>query len=131
MKAKIKRIDNAEDGVFGVLLLDDQVCCVTLERPWLDNSINISCVPPGVYQCRRVHSPNYGDTFEISDVPGRTHILFHIGNTIKDSKGCVLLGSKYGELKDERAILSSGTAVKKFMEKLKGVISFDLEIIEV
>ncbi len=43
----------------------------------------------------RMHK-KYGYTFvpEIEDVPGRTNILIHIGNTHADTKGCPLPGTE-------------------------------------
>jgi hypothetical protein len=129
MRGKLLRIDKAVDGVFGVLTLNNKVICVTLERPWQDNKPNLSCIPPDVYQCKRVDSPKYKDTFEVLNVPGRTHILFHSGNRIKDSKGCILLGSEYGELQDERAVLESSKSFIRFMTMLEGIEFFPLQII--
>ena len=74
-----------EDGLVSVRLF-------TLENPWLDNAPNISCIPVGSYVCKRVISPKYGETFEITGVDGRTHILFHEGNYPSNTMGCVLLG---------------------------------------
>lgn len=129
MRGKIIRLDKSEDGVFGVLTLDNQAVCLTLERSWLGNQQNISCVPPDIYLCKRIDSPKFGDTFQFMNVPGRTNILFHIGNTPDDSLGCVLLGSEYGELESKRGILGSSKAFKKFMTITEGVDAFPLQII--
>jgi hypothetical protein len=129
MKAKLIRLEKSEEGIFGVLRIENQPFCLTLERPWKNNIPNISCVPSDIYLCRRVQSPNFGETFEIEGVPGRSKILFHAGNRIKDSKGCVLLGSEYGELEGEKAVLSSRKAFEKFMKRLFGVDVFALQIV--
>ena len=131
MRAKIIRIDKSLKGVFGVLTLNDETVCVTLERPWADNKPNISCVPEDIYLCERVDSPRYGDTFKVMDVPGRTNILFHKGNVVDDSLGCVLLGSEYGALKDQRAVLNSSKAFFTFMKRLEGLNHFPLQIINI
>ena len=102
-KVEIVRLEKGFDGTFGVLRLDGKVFCVTLELPDLDNEANISCIPAGAYTCRRVDSPAFGRTFEISDVPGRSHILFHAGNVADDTQGCVLLGRYFGLLEIGRA----------------------------
>ena len=129
MRAKIIRIDKSEDGVFGVLTLNGHTVCLTLERPWLDNKPDISCIPPDIYLCKRVDSPAHGDTFKILNVPARSDILFHVGNKVDESSGCILLGSEYGELEDQRAVLSSGKAFSKFMTLMEGVDAFPLQII--
>nr|WP_321513145.1 DUF5675 family protein [uncultured Pseudodesulfovibrio sp.] len=100
----------------------------TLENPWLDNARNISCIPAGEYVCRRVISPKYGETFEITFVPGRTHILFHWGNYPDNTEGCVLLGSSRAV--DVPAVWSSKAAHAEFMETTRDVEEFTLSIYE-
>lgn len=79
----LKRI--TADGTFGVLLDGAVPFALTLEREWLDNRLEVSCIPDGGYSCRRVNSPRFGGTFEVTGVPGWTYILFHSGNTEDDS----------------------------------------------
>jgi len=132
---KIVRLEEADDGTFGTLLIDTHVFCVTLEPPDLDNQQNISNIPPGKYVCRRVDSPKFGITFEITGVPGRTHVLFHAGNVVLNTEGCVLLARKWGVLRvhsvEYRAVLNSGNTFKEFMQKMDGIDECMLEIIEV
>ena len=92
----LKRITSTAYGTFGVLIHGEEQFAVTLECPWKDNQVNTSCIPAGVYFCVRVQSPRFGDTFEITDVKGRTHILFHAGNIASNTRGCILIGEKFG-----------------------------------
>ena len=46
----IKRIAEIEDGTFGVILDGDTPFAVTLERNWLDNQANVSCIPAGIQE---------------------------------------------------------------------------------
>lgn len=129
MQATIYRVESADDGTFGALVIDDQAVCVTLERPWHDNEPFISCIPDGFYKCKRVDSPSYGDTFEVIDVDGRTDILFHEGNWKSNSKGCILLGTSYREFSDgTRGVASSSDARRLFMQKMAMVSEFELTI---
>ena len=93
-----------------------------------DNKKEISCIPIGNYKCKRVNSPRFGNTFEITNVANRTNILFHKGNTHIDTLGCVLLGSDIGYLKTNRAVLASKNAFNLFLEALEGLNEFDLSI---
>lgn len=128
---KIVRLEEAIDGTFGALLIDNHVFCVTLEPPDFDNQQNISNIPPDKYICKRNISPKYGETFEITNVPNRSHVLFHAGNIVEHTKGCVLLARKWGILGYNRAILNSGNTFKDFMVKMYGADECELEIIEV
>ena len=124
----LTRIAFNEDGTFGVLVDEDVPFCLTLERPWLNNKKNVSCIPDGFYMCRRTNSPKFGNTFEVMDVRNRTHILFHKGNLDDDSHGCILLGEEYGFLSNQPAILSSGRAFREFLGRLEGENEFLLTI---
>ena len=95
----IKRIATSDAGTFGVVLDDNVPFCVSCELPFKDNQKNISSIPSGYFEAMRVDSPRFGNTFEVKggSLGDRTHILFHKGNSIKDSRGCILLAEGYGQ----------------------------------
>lgn len=131
-KLTIIRVSSLDEGTFGVMLLDGKPFAVTGERPWVDNEKSVSCIPPGMYLCKRYKSAKYPDTFEIMNVPNRTYVLFHKGNfPLKDSEGCILVAEKFEEVNGKVAILESGHGFKEFIEKLKDVCTFTLQIVEV
>ena len=130
MTADLIRIEKTASETRGILLLDGSFLCCTLENPDRNNQRNVSCIPCGNYVVKRVKSPRYGETFEITNVPDRSHILFHAGNTHKDTEGCILLGQTFSELGDNKAVLNSRNTVKRFMEKLAGTKIFSLYIKE-
>ena len=127
-KLTLIRIAYISDGTFGVLFDEDIPFCLTLEREWNDNKRGESCIPTGLYVCRRVQSPKFGDTFEVCDVPGRSYILFHIGNIEDDSHGCILVGEMYEKLKGKIAVLASGKGYKEFKQRTHFLVEFELEI---
>lgn len=125
----LKRLSNTmEHGVFGVLLDGDIPFAVTLELPWKDNKEKESCIPIGTYLCERVLSPNFGNTFEVTGVDNRTHILFHKGNLDDDTLGCILVGEMFGSLCDESGILKSGQGFGEFLQRLECQKKFSLHI---
>jgi hypothetical protein len=129
----IRLEDSPVYGTFGTLKINKETFCVTLEPPDLLNRVSVSSIPAKQYVCRRIISPRYGLTFQVLDVPGRTAILFHGGNTIMDTQGCILLGQYYGKLHvptERRAVLNSGRTFGQFMERLAGVDEAHLTIRE-
>ena len=127
-------------GTFGFMLDENNVgILVTLELPWLNNQHNVSCIAPGTYTCKRIDSPDQrketpdnGDRFVITGVTDREDAELHVGNTMKDSKGCVLLAMYFGKMYDGTpAILSSREGFQKFMTLLSGLDEFTLKIMEV
>lgn len=128
---RLIRVEESNQGTFGNLLICSQVFCVTLECPDKLNECNISSIPAQQYQCLRIHSPQFGETFEIVDVPGRSHILFHAGNIVSSTSGCIILAQYFGKLYGNRAVLNSGKTFKKFMEIMKDTDIFNLTIKEI
>ena len=126
----LKRIEHTDKCTRGVLLIDGEIFCVTLENPWKDNIPNISCIPTGLYQVERRLSPKWGDSFTVQDVNDRTHIVIHRGNVEANTKGCILLGRSFGYLGGEPAVLTSKPTVKEFMEWMGGIDSFSLKIVQ-
>lgn len=124
----LKRVSHTQTETFGVLLWSDVPFAVTLEDPWRENQPFVSCIPKGNYVCKRKISPKFGETFEITSVPGRSHVLFHAGNTHKDTEGCVLLGKEFGPVNGLNGILEPKPAFDLFMAKLKGINQFNLII---
>ena len=86
----------SEVSTIGNLYLDGEWLCDTLENPWLNNQRNISCIPEGQYKVR-LRTARESATKDylhllVQDVPDRSLVLFHTGNTAKDTRGCILVG---------------------------------------
>jgi len=126
----IRLEEDFKDGTFGVLKINKEVFCVTLEPPDIENARNISSIPAQQYVCRRVDSPRYGDTFEICDVPFRTNVLVHPGNQVIHTQGCVLLAQHFGKLRGDRAVLNSGNTFRAFLSRMTMHNTFHLTIKE-
>ena len=114
---------------FGVLMLEDLPQILTLELPFKDNKRNESCIPEGRYICDRFNSAKVsGQTFLITEVPGRSGILFHHGNTAKDTEGCIIVGSEFGFIDGQYGVVGSKKAFLRFMDLFNGINSFALLI---
>ena len=62
----------------------------TIERPWLDNKRNVSCIPEGTYEVLRDKHGRH-TWFKVLDVEGRSAIEIHEGYKVSHSAGCLLL----------------------------------------
>lgn len=128
-KLLLLRVAYTEIGTFGVLIYNNIPFAVTLERAWSGNKVGTSCIPEGNYKCSRTLSPKFGDTFEVKEVPGRTHILFHKGNLEEDSHGCILVGEQFEFWSDGRpSILASKHGFEEFLNIFRHDNDFELEI---
>ena len=131
MQVRIVRIaSNYRHGTFGSLVFDGQPICNTLEPYQRDNEVSISNIPCGQYICKRVQSPTYGNTFEVTNIQGRSSVLFHWGNIDDNTRGCILLGEQFGLLNNNWAVLSSKVAFNEFINRLEGYDEFTLTIVE-
>lgn len=127
-KITLNRVSFNEKCTQGVLVDEKGIAiCLTLENPWIDNKVRVSCIPTGLYNCEKVVSPKFGNVYEVSPVEGRSHILIHSGNIERHTKGCILLGSSFGYLRGEPAVLSSRLTLNNF-HKIMNNESFYLSI---
>lgn len=101
-------------------LVDDagEHICYTLELAWNNNDPETSCIPTGIYTCIPHDSPKFPDTWEVSEVPGRSAILIHNGNTQGNTHGCILVGTAEGTLGGKPAVLHSVEALRLLQEEL-------------
>ena len=85
-----------EESTVGELFLNGERMCDTLENPYINNERSISCIPEGEYKVRlrlaRESATRDYLHLLVQDVPNRDWILFHRGNSAKDTSGCVLVG---------------------------------------
>lgn len=122
------RLPEKNEATPGVLLIEGTPKFVTLEDAWLDNAKNISCIPAGLYEIARHNSPKFGEIFEVQNVPERGAILLHVGNTIDNTTGCILLGMQFGSIRGRPCVWRSKEAFELFMECMRGIERATLRI---
>lgn len=128
MRVDLLRVGQSNRGTFGVLRHGQVPFALTLERPWEDNKQHVSCIPAGRYRCRAVRSPRFGHTYEVCDVLNRTHVLFHQGNYIENTQGCILVGEEFSGTWDRPFIASSQRGFLELMKLLGQSAEFELVI---
>lgn len=87
--------------------------CMTLEHPWRDNTRLVSCIPEGNYRWRKFSSDRHGMCFQIRNVPGRDSIQIHVGNSLSDTQGCILVGLARSGGDVRPALINSHRAMEK------------------
>lgn len=117
------------DCVMGRLIVDGKAF-ETLERPWVNNTRNKSCIPSDTYPCYfmpRSASGKYRNVYHVKGVLGRSGILVHNGNIVRHTKGCLLVGKRRGWLSKRRAVLNSKSAMRELVKTI-GKEPFNLMI---
>ena len=128
MELNIKRIARRETYTIGRLYIDGKYFCDTLEdkdrglRQDMPVSViratkrkGITAIPTGRYRVTlAVQSPKFskraiyqfcnGYLPRLINVPGYDGVLIHIGNTARDTEGCLLVGrnTQVGKVLDSR-----------------------------
>ena len=94
--------------------------CETLELPWRDNKVGVSCVPTGAYNFKRYSSAKFTNVYALPGVPDRSYILVHSGNYYTDIEGCILVGEGYKDINadDEVDVVNSKDTLAKLKEAL-------------
>lgn len=135
MNITLTRNQNTPEGIFGNFTDENgNQVCVTLEHAYDDGSGNWSAkIPAGTYTCQRgqhqlTGMANSFETFEVTNVPGHTNILIHMGNFDKDSEGCILVGRAIAGSGSSEMITSSVLTFNAFMQLQAGLDTFTLTV---
>lgn len=129
MNVTLNRVMSNEKGTFGVLMNDSMPLCVTLEDPWSNNERGISCIPEGEYRVSPFSGVKYKNVWIVNNVPNRSYILFHPGNSIEDTRGCILVGRSFNAhtIRDSRNAFDYLKSVLPDQFTLKIVNSYKVE----
>jgi len=126
MKFFLNRLVETEKETLGVLTiykgLKKVFECKTLEKPFINNVRNISCVPTGKYELKKRWSKKHGEHLILLGVNGRSLILIHTGNFFFDTQGCILVGKEYKDINgdSELDVSSSRQTFTNLMALMKG-----------
>lgn len=105
MKINLVRCAFRPTGTFGRLFIDGVFECYTLEPIHRTDNLKPRCIPLGTYKVvTNIISPKYrfrypynkfnGCVPRLLHVSGFDGILIHVGNFLKDTLGCILVGER-------------------------------------
>lgn len=119
MELALDRYDLTGKRTIGRLSIDRIGFCYTLEdvvRPPGQLVPGETAIPAGRYELTWWDSPHFKQRLPmLKDVPGRSYILIHAGNTEVDTAGCILVGMD--RAKD--SILASRYALQALLARLQ------------
>ncbi|MFY7936631.1 MAG: DUF5675 family protein [Flavobacterium sp.] len=128
MKIILRRVStNLQSGTFGVLVVNNEPMCVTLEETWLDNIPLESCIPAGSYECRKYSGTKYKDVWEVRNVPQRSAILIHWGNTERNTSGCILVGKYFAQFGASKGVADSKATFEMLRRELPDRFNLHIE----
>lgn len=115
MQIVVSRYFSSDKGTLGRLLVNGEPVMTTLELPWVDNKRNVSCIPEGLYALSLHNGKKYKDCLILDDVPNRSAILVHAGNTVHHTQGCILVGDRLTYVNDGYFLANSKLNLKLLM----------------
>lgn len=105
MKLKLIRFSSQEDSTSGMLLINNEFACYTLEDEQREVKVyGETAIPLGTYEIKFRNVGGFHERYkkrftglhvgmlELQDVPNFQFILIHCGNTDDNTHGCILLG---------------------------------------
>ena len=131
ISARIERIDRGDEQTLGIMTIYDKhnfpfYMVHTLELPWKNNANRVSCIPVGVYTVIKRWSKKYGNHFHIQDVEGRSYILIHNANYVRQLLGCIAVGNSHTDIDGDG--LRDVTASKSTLKKMNKVLPDEFEL---
>jgi len=109
MLLRLTRDHLTSDSTEGILSVEgEDFTCFTLELPVKDGKPG-SAIPPGTYPIVLAGSPKFLKSTDLwvqrfaatiphlINIPNRSEILIHWGNSPHDTEGCILVGQDRGE----------------------------------
>jgi len=143
MKLKLVRISSQEDSTNGILYIDDEFACYTLEDE--ERQIKVmheTAIPLGIYKIefRKVggfhtrYEKRFGDMhkgmLELQDVPNFEYILMHCGNTDEHTSGCILIADSQenNKIVKDGFIGKSTQAYKRIYPMIAGALTRNEEV---
>lgn len=134
MELEVFRYASKPDFTLGALLIDGKFECFTLEDEYRRQKKHSETrIPDGRYRLglrkeggfHNRYSQRFGPDFhkgmlQVLDVPGFEYILIHIGNTDRDTAGCLLVGESANGVSG--TIMQSTDAYKRMYPKVVGAM---------
>ena len=126
MKLTLVRNVITEKSAKGVLYIDGDFICYTLEDPPRDEKIpGITGIPEGEYPVVLNWSPRFKKILPlVLNVKGFSGVRIHSGNKPEDTEGCILVGDSW----TNDYLFNSRKAFNALMTKLKTADEITLEI---
>jgi len=122
LKLTLHRVLMNETCTIGELYVENVIECHTLELPVRDG-LPGSAIPEGIFLVANRFSPHFGRNVpHIDNIPNRSEIEIHWGNTQENTRGCILVGRTWSP-GDPCFISESRLAFDALYEKIAAAFS--------
>lgn len=141
-KITVERFASNDDATLSIVRVDGEFVCFGVEDEFRAEKVaNETRIPSGLYDIRLRNIGGFDARYEkkfhfhkgmlqVQDVPGFEYILIHIGNTEKDTAGCLLVNEGVLGRPDEMSGQSSTNAYKRLYSMVLSAAEADALTIE-
>lgn len=138
MELKVERFSDNDESTLGRLYIDGMFECYTCEDAHREIKVKgRTRIPAGTYRVflralgTSHFDPKYTEDFgsdwyhgmlQLASVPGFEGVEIHIGNSAKDTDGCILVGKAFSQAPDENGsmqVRQSTLAFKQLYPKVR------------
>lgn len=132
MILKLQRVREINNATIGELFVNDVFLCFTLEdKVRIEKIKHETAIPAGKYFIQNTYSPTFKKVLPLLlKVPNFSGIRIHPGNSIEDSSGCILVGTK---VVNDKLIHSNAAFTKLFglLQKAAKTESLEIHILDI
>lgn len=138
MELKLTRFSGGEEATLGLLHMNGEFFCYTLEDQFNEPKVpGETRIPPGRYQIKLRDEGNmtirYGRRFDfhmgmlwLQDVPDFTFVYIHTGNNDDHSEGCILVGDgQFQNVTERGQVSSSVSAYTRLYNAIIGALALE------
>lgn len=121
MELELNRFGEIHQATIGVLLINKEFFSYTLERPWLNDKNDISCIPTGIYTVKLTESARFKRVLPQILMPvgsKRTGIRMHSASYVSELEGCVSCGYEYYLTPSKVVLTRSRDAIKDLISRM-------------
>lgn len=137
MKLTLQRIYGGKESTIGILSIDGIFSCFTLEDEFREVKVKAETrIPSGTYKIILRKEGGKHESYKLKfpeihkgmlwlqDIPNFQYVLIHLGNTDKDSEGCILVGDTVTQNITGLGSISSSTSA---YQRIYPLIAKELE----
>ena len=118
---RVWRDERSTLGIIKIVGLESEPPFFSMELPWKDNALRVSCIPDGNYPWEKWYSPTFKrEVIRLRDesVMPRSAILCHVANEPTEILGCIAPGMRWAKWDSGWGVASSKMALDKIMAEL-------------
>jgi hypothetical protein len=101
LRIQILRASYNSGSITGEMSVNGRFIAHTLELPWRNNQSYVSSIPAREYPGFLRYDKTDGWRIQLVDVPNRTGVQIHVGNYPTQIEGCVLVGKRVINARNE------------------------------